>query len=172
MRFIVSGLWRLQPDSFMFREPMTDGLKEKWHGNRPLSTWQARCGWNASRFSRLPGSHKREKKKRKKCKLQFVYRRSMQEFFRTRLNVSVRSRLNSNLSKKKMAFAERERSEYLEKNLSEQRWETTTNWYGVDSGIGTRVTSVKGECGSHHCATVVLRNPVLRLPLNNPKFNN
>ena len=41
-----------------------------------------------------------KKKKRKKCKLQFVYPRSMQEFFRTRLNVSVRSRLNSNLSKK------------------------------------------------------------------------
>lgn len=68
-----------------------------------------------------------KKKKRKKCKLQFVYLRSMQEFFRTRLNVSVRSRLNSNLSKKKMAFAERERSEYLEKNLLEQRRETTTN---------------------------------------------
>ena len=42
-----------------------------------------------------------KKKKRKKCKLQFVYPRSMQEFLRTRLNVSVRSRLNSNLSKKK-----------------------------------------------------------------------
>lgn len=49
-----------------------------------------------------PGSHKREKKKNRK---------------RPRENVSVCSRLNWNLNKK-MFFEERERPEYLGKNLS------------------------------------------------------
>lgn len=85
--------------------------------------------------------------------------------------MSVCSRLNWNLNKK-MFFEERERPEYLGKNLSKQKREPTTNWYGVDAGIGTRVTSVGGEYGSHHCATVVLRNRVFSLLLNNSKFSN
>ena len=55
----------------------------------------------------------------------FVYSRSTKEFIRTRRNVSVRSRSNWNL--KVSAFKEKGKPEYPDKNLSEQRGESTTN---------------------------------------------
>ena len=55
----------------------------------------------------------------------FVYPRSTWEFIWTRLNVSVHSRSNWNLEV--LVFEERGKPEYLEKNLSEQRREPTTN---------------------------------------------
>ena len=52
-------------------------------------------------------------------------------------------------------FEEREKPEYPEKNLSEQRREPTTNSTHIwrrRQAVSTRTTMVGGEC-SHHCAT-------------------
>ena len=61
----------------------------------------------------------------------------------------------SNWNLEVLAFEERGKPEYPEKNLSEKRREEnqqqTQATYDADSGNRTRATLVGGEC-SHHCA--------------------
>ena len=59
----------------------------------------------------------------------------------------------SNWNLEMLGFEEKGKPEYLEKNLSEQRKEPTTNstHICVDAGIWTRATLVGGE-RSQHCA--------------------
>ena len=60
----------------------------------------------------------------------------------------------SNWNLKILVFDVREKPEYPEKNLSEQRRKSTTNSnpYGVNAGIWTGATLAEGEC-SNYCAT-------------------
>ena len=75
-----------------------------------------------------------------KWQIVIVQPRSTFEFLRTRWNVSARSRSNWNL--KGLAFKERGKPEYLEKNLSKQRREPITNstHISVDARICTQAT--------------------------------
>ena len=91
----------------------------------------------------------------------FFYLRSTQEFLRTCLNVSVRSRSDWNLEV--LVFEERGKPEYPEKNLSEQRRESTTNsthiWRRrLDSNpghIGRRRVLLPLRHSSSTCAPVI-----------------
>ena len=59
----------------------------------------------------------------------------------------MRSRSNWNLEV--LVFKERGKPEYQEKNLAQQRRESTAN--GIDAEIRTQATLVEGDC-SNHCA--------------------
>ena len=51
-----------------------------------------------------------------------------------------------------LVFGERGKPEYLEKNLSEQKGESSNSAHlDAESGNQTQATMVEGEC-SHHCA--------------------
>ena len=59
-----------------------------------------------------------------------------------------------------LVFEDSEKPKYPEKNLSEQGREATTNsksTYGVDAGIWTRATLLRGDC-SHRCAILAPQN--------------
>ena len=59
-----------------------------------------------------------------------------------------------------LVFDHRGKPEYPEENLSEQGREATTNSkpsYGVDAGIWTQATSLRGDC-SHRSAILTPQN--------------